>query len=88
MRAEERGCGSFRSVRQRTALGTALSIDERRTKKAKATAAQLPPKVAADRDSEFSHTPSGELVTNKDEALKRFLRRKQVTAASDSRPLR
>ena len=69
------------------ALGTALSIDERRTKKAKATAAQLPPKVAAG-DSEFSHTPSGELVTNKEEALKRFLRRKQVTAASDSRPLR
>ena len=58
------------------ALGTALSIDERRTKKAKATAAQLPPKVAAERDSEFSHTPSGELVTNKEEALKRFLRRK------------
>ncbi len=69
------------------ALGTALSIDERRTKKAEATAAQ-PPKVAAERDSEFSHTPSGEPVTNKDEALKRFLRRKQVTAASDSRPLR
>ena len=66
------------------ALGTALSIDERRTKKAKATAAQLPPKVAAERDSEFSHTPSGELVTNKEEALKRFLRRKQVTAASDA----
>ena len=69
------------------ALGTALSIDERRTKKAEATAAQ-PPKVAAERDSEFSHKPSEELVTNKDEALKRFLRRKQVTAASDSRPLR
>ena len=70
------------------ALGTALSIDERRTKKAEATAAQ-PPKVAAERDSEFSHTkPSWELVTNKEEALKRFLRRKQVTAASDSRPLR
>ena len=69
------------------ALGTALSRDERRTKKAKNTAAQLPPKVAAG-DSEFSHTPSGELVTNKDEALRRFLWRKQAKAASDSRPLR